>query len=71
MTQTIYGVVANCGDGSSTLHWFKNKPDIDAMMDEDSELWGMSEGIDQTLTFPAELDLAKCGFTFYEDYNDE
>lgn len=62
--QTIYGVLADNGDGSASMLWFRDLPDIDSMEERHPERWGISEGISQTLTFPDDLDLEKCGFRF-------
>lgn len=64
MTQTIYGMISDNGDGSSSMWWFRELPDEEAMTEKNPETWGMSEGIAETLTFPAELNLEKCGFSF-------
>ena len=67
-TQTIYGLISDCGDGSSAMHWYRNKEDVDYLLDEENgqeEFWAANEGgCAETLTFPADLDLARCGFYF-------
>jgi len=67
-TQTIYGLISDSGDGSASIRWFRNKDDIDFMLDEENGLeqfWAANEGgAAEILTFPTELDLSKCGFTF-------
>jgi hypothetical protein len=67
--QTIYGLINDCGDGSSSIHWYRNKEAVDAVLDEDSPDWDESynqnEGTPaETLTFPDDLDLAAAGFYF-------
>lgn len=69
MTQTIYGLVQDYGDGSSGMRWYRNKDLVDALLDDDESMYG-NEGIpNMILTFPADLDLEACGFYF--DDNDD
>lgn len=64
MTQTIYGMLPDGGDGSCSIWWFREKPDVNRMEELYPDTWGCSEGIAQTLTFPDDIDLEKCGFSF-------
>jgi hypothetical protein len=65
MTQTIYGLIADHGDGSSGMHWFRDKALIDEIL-EDDERYYANEGVPaEVLTFPKELNLEECGFEFY------
>lgn len=75
MTQTIYGLAADRGDGSAGIHWFRDKALVDRILDDelDLETYGINEGCpSETLTFPADLDLEKCGFMFCtkDDFED-
>lgn len=66
MTQTIYGLISDNGDGSSSMRWYRTQAEVDHMLDEENgheEMWA-NEGCAETLTFPAGLDLEQCGFSF-------
>ena len=72
MTQVIYGLTQDYGDGSAGMRWYRNKATVDAKLDESSPDWDESmygnEGVpSMTLTFPADLDLEKCGFRFDDE----
>jgi len=67
MSQIVYGIMVDLGDGSATIRWYRNTPkeNLIEKMDEDPDLYWMNEGsISQTLTFPADLDLSTIGFHF-------
>ncbi len=67
MTHTVYGLINDCGDGSSSLHWFRSKDTVDEMLDESNchEHYWCNEGSPaEILTFPADLDLEAAGFRF-------
>ena len=67
-TQTIYGLIADGGDGSASMRWYRTMAEVEHMLDEDNgheEYWAANEGSPaEILTFPADLDLQACGFTF-------
>ena len=72
MKQTIYGLTQDYGDGSAGMRWYRNKATVDAKLDESSPDWDESmygnEGVpSMVLTFPADLDLEKCGFRFDDE----
>ena len=72
MTQVIYGLTQDYGDGSAGMRWYRNKATVDAKLDESSPDWDESmygnEGVpSMVLTFPADLDLEKCGFRFDDE----
>lgn len=67
MSQKVYLFTADLGDGSSTVRFTRDYDLLDRLCDEDPEQYGMNEGYSDTLTFPDDLDLAECGFRFYED----
>ena len=74
MAQVIYGIIADHGDGSSGMRWFRNKETVDELLDDDSpevEVYGANEGSPaETLTFPDDFDLEKAGFYFSDDDDD-
>ena len=63
----IYGLVSDNGDGSASVHWFKNDINVEQLMEDDVETWGMNEGYPaEILTFPDGFDFDTCGITFYD-----
>ena len=69
MTQTIYGLIADGGDGSSSMRWFRSLDKVNELLDEDNgheQYWANEGGPAETLTFPDDLDLKACGFYFTE-----
>jgi hypothetical protein len=72
MTQTIYGLTQDYGDGSAGMRWYRNEARVEALLDPRSPDWDESmyanEGTpSMVLTFPADLDLEKCGFRFDDE----
>ena len=72
MTQTVYGLVQDYGDGSSGMRWYRNKDLVDKILDDDDPDWGDSfygnEGVpSMELSFPDDLDLEACGFRFDDE----
>ena len=71
MTQKIFGLISDNGDGSASMHWYRSEDKMNEMLDTDNgheEYWSANDcGPAETLTFPAELDLEKCGFSFDDD----
>lgn len=70
MTQTVYGLISDSGDGTSHVRWFRNKDIVDKLLNDDEycEQYGVNEGSPaETLTFPDDLDLTECGFSFDDD----
>ena len=66
-TQTIYGLISDNGDGSSSMHWFRDQEKVDFLLSDDGDesYWAANEGSPaETLTFPADLDLEAAGFSF-------
>ena len=65
----IYGLMSDNGDGSSSIHWFRNKAIVDNILDDDYDPdWACNEGSPaETLTFPDDLNLEECGFVFSDD----
>lgn len=76
MTQIIYGLSRDNGDGSCSVIWFRNKELVDYLLtdgkssdyDEREAFYGNEGSISQTLNFPDDLDLIDCGFFFCDDY---
>lgn len=66
--QKIYGLMSDNGDGSASIHWFKNYELCENLMEEDPEQWGINDGVpSETLTFPDDLNLEECGFVFSDE----
>ena len=64
----IYGLVSDNGDGSASVHWFKDIDSVNAAMEYDVSTWSMNEDYPaEILTFPDGFDFDACGITFYED----
>lgn len=69
MSQVIYGLISDNGDGSCSMNWFRDYDIVNRLLDNDDERFGTNEGSPaETLTFPATLDLTVCGFTFSDEY---
>jgi hypothetical protein len=69
MGHNIYGLLANCGDGSYTLRWFRNKELVDTLLSEDDEYMYESDP-EITLTFSKYMDwdeIEAIGFSFSDD----
>lgn len=67
---TVYGIIMDCGDGSSAMAWYRNRELVEFLLNDDEycELYYQNEGSpSQTLSFPASLDLEQCGFSFDDD----
>jgi hypothetical protein len=63
-TQTVYALISDGGDGSSSIHWFRSRDTVDEMLDEDNghqHYWTNEGSPAATLTFPADFDLAAAG----------
>jgi hypothetical protein len=67
--QTIYGLISDNGDGSASIHWFRNKGTVDHLLSDDGEesYWGNEGGPAETLTFPDTVDLEEAGIRFNDD----
>lgn len=68
MTQKVYGLIVDHGDGSMGIRWFRSKEKVDELLDEDNgheEYWAANEGgPSEELTFPDDVDLLNVGFFF-------
>lgn len=71
MSQKVYGLTADHGDGSSGIRWFQNVELVEKLLNRDDEVYYGNEGSPAiTLTFPDDLDLVACGFRFSDsDYS--
>ena len=71
MTQIVYGLTVEHGDGSNGIRWFLDKEKVDYILDNedgDFEQYYANVGSPAVeLTFPGTLDLAACGFDFHDD----
>jgi len=74
MTQAVYGIVRDCGDGYSTADWFRDEEKARRLVEDAtySVDYGISGGeIPITLHFPDDLNLEDCGFVFNDDQVDD
>lgn len=69
MAQTVYGLISDGGDGSAHIRWFRSIDIVNKLLNDDEycEQYGVNDGSPETLTFPDDLDLTECGFTFDDD----
>lgn len=70
--QKVYGLTSDNGDGSASVHWFRDKTVVDNLLDCNSDKWAdqfnMNDGgPSETLEFPDDLDLEACGFSFSDE----
>jgi hypothetical protein len=72
MAQTIYGIICDGGDGSASVRWYRSQEKVEKLLndDEQCEWYGQNEGQAKILTFPDDLDLEKCGFSFSDTWRD-
>lgn len=69
--QKVYMFTRDLGDGTSSVSFTKEPGRLDKLVDKDPEQYGMNEGYAKILTFPDDLDLAACGFSFDEDDDED
>lgn len=67
MAQLVYLFTADGGDGSNSVSFTRDPDLLDRLIEDDPDTYGMNEGYSDVLTFPDELDLEACGFSFYEE----
>lgn len=64
----LYYVVCDCGDGSSTVHWYKDEAFLYARISEDHDLYDESyysnEGQARFITVPDDFDVDSLGVRF-------
>ena len=69
--QTVYGLIADCGDGTSCMVWYRDKEIVDRLLNDDDlyvEQYSANEGSPaETLTFPDDVDLEAAGFSFNDE----
>lgn len=64
----VYALISDNGDGSASIHWFKNGELVDKLLDDDPEYWYLNEGSPaETLLFPDGTDVESFGFVFSDD----
>lgn len=69
---TVYLVISNNGDGSSSIQWFKNTTikELELMEEEDPELWSSGDGLQiQELTFPDNFNFEEIGVSEWRWYD--
>lgn len=68
--QHVYLFTEDLGDGSNAVRYTQDAGLLRRLQDDDHEecdSFAMNEGYSDTLTFPADIDLKKCGFDFYQE----
>ena len=66
--QTIYGLIRDNGDGSSSMVWLRCEKTVERLLDDENghEEYYANEGSPaETLTFPIDLNLEEAGFRFH------
>jgi hypothetical protein len=75
--QTIYLVLSDCGDGSSTINWFRNTTleRLHNLADNFPDRWSSGDGLQfQELTFPDDFDFEAIGVKYWaneDEFEDE
>ena len=64
MAQVVYGLIADNGDGSSSMRWFRNMDMVNNLLDDDDMYYANEGSPAETLTFPDDICLEVCGFSF-------
>ena len=60
----IYGLIRDCGDGSSCIDFYRNINTVNKLLEEDSEEYYPNEGSPAvTLNLPDDIDLKEVGIT--------
>jgi hypothetical protein len=73
----VFLVLSDCGDGSSSINWFKNTTleQLYELEDKDPDRWSSGEGLQyQELNFPDNFDFKSLGVRFWadeEEFDDE
>lgn len=58
--QTVYLVLSDCGDGSSSINWFRKTTliSLEKLAEDNPNTWSSGEGLQyQELYFPDDFDL--------------
>lgn len=72
MNQIIYGLISDNGSGDFHTDWYRTLTEVDYLLRESNGYenykhhWGNNGAIVEILSFPIEVDLEQCGFTFTE-----
>ncbi len=61
MSQIVFGLIRDCGDGSSCIDWYTDKKLVEKLLLEE-EYWANEGSPSETLTFPDNLNLESAGF---------
>lgn len=75
--QTIYLVLSDCGDGSSTINWFRNTTleQLQKLEEKNPNRWSSGDGLQyQELTFPDNFDFEAIGVKYWaneDEFEDE
>jgi hypothetical protein len=70
--KTLYGLIADNGDGSNSVNWYTNKELVDYLLTNDESYYGNEGSPAVTLTIPDELPLESLGlFNIDEQSIDE
>lgn len=67
MTQMVYGLVKDGGDGSASMCWFREdqRAEAEVLLLDEEEFFMNEGGFAVVLEFPDDLDLEQAGFSFY------
>jgi hypothetical protein len=66
----VFLVIADCGDGSSSINWFKDTTleQLYELEKEDPERWSSGDGLQyQELNFPDNFDFEALGVKYWAD----
>ena len=70
----VFLVLADCGDGSSVINWFKNTTleQLYLLEDKDPDRWSSGDGLQyQELNFPDDFDFEAIGVKYFTSYAEE
>lgn len=60
--KTIYGLIADNGDGFNSIHWYTNKELVDYLLENDESYYSNGNKPAAILNIPNNLDLKAIGF---------
>ncbi len=69
MTQKVYGLIVDGGDGSSHIRWYTSKEKVDELLDDENgheEYYANEGNLAATLELPDGLDLKAAGIRILE-----
>lgn len=61
MSQIVFGLIRDCGDGSSCMDWYTDEKLVDKLLLQE-EYFQNEGGPAEILTFPDDFDLESAGF---------